>query len=247
MSMSTPRFAAYKVTNTVNGKAYIGVTGGAVRARWLAHLSAARNGCPFALHRAIRKHGADAFRIQQIATSQTFADLCEAEKVLIAQHGTFSPHGYNLTRGGEGSDGHAVTPLVRARTAQIGRANRGRRWTGEQRLALSEVRMAGRAANSATNGVGVVTYGGVEYPSLGALARAHGRSKEWATTRLRKGDAVSVSGKAGRRRTKTSKPVVLAGVIYPSIRACSQQARHSQRVIYRMLQSGEATFATSAA
>lgn len=241
--MIVPRFVAYKITNTVSGKAYIGLTGRSLRSRWLQHQSAARCGSSVVLHRAIRKYGAEAFSIEQVASSRTFEGLCETERLLIHQHDTFSPKGYNLTRGGEGLLGVTPSANVRARAREVGRANRGRRWTEEQRVNLVAVRVAGRATNSARNGVGIVTYDGVEYPSLAALAQSYGRSNEWATTRLRNGAAVSASGRVGRRRAKTSRPVILAGVVYPSIRACSQQARHSQRVVYRMLETGQATFA----
>ena len=59
----------YKVTNTVNGKLYIGQTSRTIEVRWREHIQDAfgrNNKGFFALHRAIKKYGKDAFKIEQI-------------------------------------------------------------------------------------------------------------------------------------------------------------------------------------
>jgi len=53
----------YLVTNTVNGKKYVGCTRVTVSRRWIQHRSAAKNGSPFALHQAIRKYGFNKFQM----------------------------------------------------------------------------------------------------------------------------------------------------------------------------------------
>lgn len=99
----------YVATNTVNGKQYVGQTVQQPGRRWAAHLNtAAKNqadnypGTCRALHRAIRKYGADAFVVRIIALPEGCSRelLDSIEQKLIAKLGTVSPHGYNLTSGG---------------------------------------------------------------------------------------------------------------------------------------------------
>lgn len=103
----------YKVTNTVNGKAYIGITARTVDLRWRFHLNKANNGSRFALHCAMRKYGADNFRVEAIYTATSLDELKACEKGLIAAHGTFAPHGYNMTAGGDGVWGLRHGPETR--------------------------------------------------------------------------------------------------------------------------------------
>lgn len=107
----------YLVTNTVNGKKYIGQTK-SVHLRWTKHLWDARNGSPLALHNAIRKYGADNFTIEcleEIVGSH--ADLVSAEILHIAHYSCVAPKGYNLTSGGEGVDYSVPGVLERATLA----------------------------------------------------------------------------------------------------------------------------------
>lgn len=107
----------YKVTNKVNGKAYIGKTIQAKEARWRRHVTEAQVGLGFALHAAIRKYGAESFRFR-VLKRMTEHLLSAAEVYFIARHNTFGVQGYNLTRGGEGV---TMTPRIRKK---IGRAVR---------------------------------------------------------------------------------------------------------------------------
>ncbi len=94
----------YKITNLVNGKVYIGKwQGRSVERRWQIHLQTAASGRGFYLHNAIRKHGADAFKIEVLATANSKEELAELERRLIAEHKATDPQiGYNLAKGGEG-------------------------------------------------------------------------------------------------------------------------------------------------
>lgn len=108
----------YCVINTVNGKRYIGVTSVALNVRWNSHTLDARNGAKTALHRAIRKYGADVFLVEQIASVAPGGDyraLLALEREIIAQEGTMVPAGYNLTAGGEGGLGYRHPPEMRAK------------------------------------------------------------------------------------------------------------------------------------
>ena len=94
----------YRVTNTVNGKVYIGKwSHPTVDHRWALHKYAARHGSPLYFHRAIRKYGLGAFKVEVIARAKTTEELSEMEKFYISVYQSNDPiKGYNLTLGGEG-------------------------------------------------------------------------------------------------------------------------------------------------
>jgi hypothetical protein len=54
------------------------------------------------LHKAIKKHGVDAFVFTHIADAFDEESAFVIERLLIAEHNTQAPHGYNLTGGGDG-------------------------------------------------------------------------------------------------------------------------------------------------
>ena len=100
-----PVIGVYKLTNTVNGKGYVGKSVD-VYARWTTHKSASvhlgpEEGCRL-LNNAVRKHGWKAFR-KELLWVGTKHELSGAEVRLIAQHRTLKPLGYNITKGGEES------------------------------------------------------------------------------------------------------------------------------------------------
>lgn len=94
----------YKITNTLNGKVYIGITTKTVDARWRAHLSSAYvKNVDYYLYNAMRKYGKAAFLIEPIYEATSVKELLAVEKGLIAQYGTYATaNGYNQTLGGEG-------------------------------------------------------------------------------------------------------------------------------------------------
>ena len=91
----------YVITNTVNGKQYIGQTINALDLRWRDHVWYAQSGFNRPLPRAIRKYGVKAFVINQIDAAKTPEELNEKEVYHITQLKTLSPNGYNLTSGGD--------------------------------------------------------------------------------------------------------------------------------------------------
>ena len=91
----------YKITNTVNGKAYIGISiREPIQGRIKAHLSGQGNRL---LARAIKKYGQDAFTYEVLESNVFDEFLPELEVAYIANYNTVAPHGYNLTYGGEGA------------------------------------------------------------------------------------------------------------------------------------------------
>jgi group I intron endonuclease len=99
-------FAVYIVTNKLNGKQYIGIAKNLQR-RWKQHFRI--NGSSPALHSALKKYGKESFVFTHICDAFNFESACDIEKMLIKQHNTKSPNGYNLTDGGEGTNGFLFT------------------------------------------------------------------------------------------------------------------------------------------
>src|SRR5690348_2277093 len=105
---------AYLITNTINGKKYVGICLNATR-RWNRHKQAARNRPEQLVHRAISKYGIENFTFEIVACAPSWQDLLAVERLLIAQHGSFfrAGSGYNMTLGGEGCVGRVVSQAMR--------------------------------------------------------------------------------------------------------------------------------------
>jgi len=94
----------YLITNLINGKKYVGCSVGMLEKRWKRHLSDAKKGAPYLLHRAIRKYGSECFTVEVLQVTSTRVEMFEAEMQHISSQGSVIPTGYNMTRGGEGVD-----------------------------------------------------------------------------------------------------------------------------------------------
>ena len=105
--------AVYMLTNTVNGKSYVGQTWATPETRWSQHATHARRP-KYPIEYAIRKHGADAFRLRVLVEGvrdQVLLDLLEAD--CVASLGThLDADGYNATSGGQGK-GIAISEETR--------------------------------------------------------------------------------------------------------------------------------------
>jgi group I intron endonuclease len=89
----------YLITNTSNGKRYIGQTSLTLERRWFLHQH--RKSCK-ALYSAINKYGAENFTIEVLFSVSTREQAGEFEIEYIERYNTKAPNGYNLTKGGEG-------------------------------------------------------------------------------------------------------------------------------------------------
>jgi group I intron endonuclease len=85
----------YLISNTINGKRYIGKTSKTLEERWYRHCKSAEYGSNTYLHKAIRKYGPESFKIEYLMEG-----LDEEEVMLIADQ---QPE-YNMTAGGDGGD-----------------------------------------------------------------------------------------------------------------------------------------------
>ena len=93
---------------------YIGITNDLGR-RWARHKGA--NEDQF-IHRAIKKHGVHNFVFTHFADAFTVESAKALERMLIVEHNTLVPHGYNLTEGGDGLFGHKHTEETKAKIRQ---------------------------------------------------------------------------------------------------------------------------------
>jgi group I intron endonuclease len=110
----------YKVTNTISGKCYIGVTTANIRRRFSEHWCHAHtkpgNG---AFYRALRKYPRDIFTIEELKRCES-ANEALAEEVRFVKE--INPE-YNSTRGGEAGNGGRFTPEGLAKISATSRGN----------------------------------------------------------------------------------------------------------------------------
>lgn len=91
----------YLITCLPTGMKYVGVTKRSVTKRWQSHVNdALSERLKGPLQRDIKRLGAHQFSITPICSAKSIADMLESERVLIRQHGSMAPTGYNLARGG---------------------------------------------------------------------------------------------------------------------------------------------------
>lgn len=101
-------YKIYKITNSINGKVYIGKTIRGIKRRWKEHCYAAKGQLMhYKLHDAILKYGPDKFTIECIDEAKTDEEACEKEIYWIKQYNSLWPAGYNGSKGGKNS-GHMV-------------------------------------------------------------------------------------------------------------------------------------------
>jgi group I intron endonuclease len=114
---------AYRITNTVNGMQYVGVTTMTLRKRWSCHIAESRGGGQRVLCKAIRKYGRESFCVEHVANALSMTDLGPLEAVLVDQAKCRVPSGYNMTSGGDGAPGmkHSEDTRKRIGKAAIGR------------------------------------------------------------------------------------------------------------------------------
>lgn len=116
-SATSKQTTLYVITNTTNGKRYIGVTVKRLSQRWASHVWAARHRpqANSALHKAIVKYGPEVFTISTVRIYHGFPSALRGERALIKE---LKPE-YNCTSGGDGSLGYKHTPEMRTYLSSI--------------------------------------------------------------------------------------------------------------------------------
>ena len=113
----------YVLTNSVNGKQYVGLTTYTLRKRWLEHVIQSRIKETY-LYKAMRKYGQDAFEHQIVACALDKSNLSELEREVIKQ---LKP-AYNQTNGGEVTFGRKYDDVIKE---QIRQSNTGKKRSAE--------------------------------------------------------------------------------------------------------------------
>lgn len=129
--------AIYQIKNTINGKAYIGITANPTR-RWWEHRNppAKRN---TVLIKAIKKYGADAFSFTVLHWCDTREDARELENLVVETCGSIVK-GYNMCPGGGGGQ---IGAKRRPETVErIRQSNLGKKRTPEQIERLRQIATA---------------------------------------------------------------------------------------------------------
>ncbi len=153
----------YLITNTVNGKKYVGMTKTSLKVRWQGQQKfAQKGGCTYFCN-AIRKHGVQAFHLEVLRECSSKEEAIELEKQFIRVFGTQDQtKGYNLTKGGEGTWGRVSTVQTREKisAARKGKPNpwgadkKGKPgyWRGKFRSEETRYKMSLAKRGAATSG-----------------------------------------------------------------------------------------------
>ena len=104
-----------------NGKHYIGLTTTSLEQRTKQHKNAAQNGDSQCIYNAIRKYEmVDTLELIEIDTADTIEELCEKEIGYIKEYNSYYMNGcgYNMTYGGEGTNGYVFTEEDRQKMSE---------------------------------------------------------------------------------------------------------------------------------
>lgn len=178
------------VITSPNGKQYVGVTTQSLARRMSGHRTAARKGSSNPLHCAIRKHGWESMVVEMLDPSVDLEHLHMEERRLIAELNTMSPHGYNLTAGGEGTLNHTVTEEHKRALG----AAMSERWKDPEFIAMRKQKAREHAASRSPEQKAVFIAGGRAYWTPERLAeRASAVSQKqkllWADPEYREKNA----------------------------------------------------------
>lgn len=134
---STAKLAVYRITNTANGKVYIGQTNNP-RKRLKEHLGQHRPDC-WKFKRAVEKYGRNAFKMVILSWHDTQQEADQAEIDAIKTHNSVAD-GYNIRSGGNGPGVGEDNHMFGRKRPDIAEWNRrtksGVKWTEEQKARL---------------------------------------------------------------------------------------------------------------
>ena len=196
----------YLLTDTTNGKQYVGQTTNKLFKRLGSH----RRTQTTYVDRMIAEHGWQNFTVEILDECKTRYELDEREKYWIATLNTKFPNGYNMTDGGEGNSGyklsqetleklsvsHRMYHIVCVETGMVfDTAKEAAAWAGVQESAIS------RACNGITHSSGGYHWFYQEAPHL-----------------------ADHEVKVGERKNKRPVRCIETGMIFDSLRAAGKWA-----------------------
>lgn len=219
------KYVVYKVTNTVNGKIYIGMTNN-IKTRWSGNGTQYRTrdgnltGRPF--WNAIQKYGWENFKKEILISDLSMEEALEKERELIkTTKANIKGIGYNVSPGGNGGVIYKTHP----------RGMLGKHHTEENKT-QARLFMLDRNNNPMFNGK---TIWGVTHPHpRGMLGKHHTeeKKKQISETLKRKGHA-----------KKKIKAVLPSGevVIYDSLNECCEELGlcNTSPMTYKLLKTNE--------
>jgi len=119
MEHKNPYGYIYKI-EFPNGKVYIGLTTTSLKRRKSGHKKCAKGNDTRILYNALRKYRMeDTFELIEIDIAYTKEELCEKEIGYILIYKSFDKkYGYNMTYGGEGTNGYVLTEKQREKNSE---------------------------------------------------------------------------------------------------------------------------------
>jgi group I intron endonuclease len=127
-------YKLYQITNTVNGKSYIGITQLSVENRWTIHVSHSKDP-KYPLQHAIAKYGAHNFTIIVLTESEDRKLISELEEPTIQRLMTHvTTNGYNVAKGGYGGNLGPEATTKRLETIRNYSSERNAQWKERLRL-----------------------------------------------------------------------------------------------------------------
>lgn len=135
-------YVIYLVTNTVNGKKYVGQTCKTLEERWSLHCWNAERNTGIYFASAIKKYGPESFLVEQLCLTKGRALANKIESFYIRHFDSMDREkGYNCTSGGDG--GYVFSDLSREKLSKSQKAL-GRRLTPEQIEALRQCNLGAK-------------------------------------------------------------------------------------------------------
>jgi len=152
--MMDKNWCVYKHTNLVNGKIYIGITGKKPEKRW-------SNGNGYWSNRhfynAIKKYGwNEGFSHEILESGLSEEEAKQKEIEYIAKFNSMSPNGYNLTAGGDGTNGWKMTEEQKK---TISLRNKGLKRSEEVREFLRKRQLGKKASEETRKKLSIVHTG----------------------------------------------------------------------------------------
>lgn len=254
-------FYLYKITNLINLKVYIGMTGDVQRRKY-QHFNHRSGKTISVIKLAIDKYGPDNFEFKILCIGSR-EYIVELEKKAIISYDSIS-NGYNIRAGGEGGSGHTIskrsddTPLYvmgfwfpNARTCL--------RYISISKGSLYRMIREGRAGQFKTKSkvqylIDSPTYvAGFWFDTLERASYILNKTIPTIRKRLYDGfiEQKGISRPSGSDHVLTgrkgkdchnSKPVYVNGTLYDSIKIASQHSKYSECTISRGLKNKDPRF-----
>ena len=238
----------YRWTHLSNGKVYIGISSQTLKERIRLHQRQATAGAfgnPESLQAAIAREGMSAFRVEVLGEFASEDAMKAAEEQAVREHDCLAPKGFNLQEGGrswtkQGTDvefDRVTYPSYASLAQAFGIGEKvldGRRrlgWSLRESLTTPP-----GAKNLASKPVMIE---GVQFKSISEAAQSYGVPVALVYTRLDIGWSLEDAIGLTVRKAKTRKPVVVAGVMFPTITAAAHHYGKNTRAVFWQLDRGK--------